>query len=248
MYAHRNFHQNALSVPWLTIKTSLSSFASVKMMLMALFSLYTSWCWKKLRLILSFIMTITMCWKEEKVRSKLVGAKYPFPFHRFPVVWERCHINQSLDSFHLRDQQSLSPMWSRIRWQFVKKVRTAHCRGLCNFDNSYDFSSIWPACNLCAIIAIFPRKLSSWFLIFSINICNELFNIFLSKALLLSNIYKCYSSLIWPGHPRIQHSIVFVLLAPKWGRTWYEGGGRGHWVHYTEGAGRGVPAFATCGS
>ena len=162
------------------------------MMLMALFSLYTSWCWKKLRLILSFIMTITMCWKEEKVRSKLVGAKYPFPFHRFPVVWERCHINQSLDSFHLRDQQSLSPMWSRIRWQFVKKVRTAHCRGLCNFDSSCNFWSIWPACNLCAIIAIFPRKLSSWFLIFSINICNELFNIFLSKALLLSNIYKCY--------------------------------------------------------
>ena len=68
-----------------------------------------------------------MCWKEEKVRSKLVGAKYPFPFHRFPVVWERCHINQSLDSFHLRDQQSLSPTWSGNRWQFVKRcgLRTA---------------------------------------------------------------------------------------------------------------------------
>ena len=52
-----------------------------------------------------------------------------FPFHRFPVVWERCHINQSLDSFHLRDQQSLSPTWSGIRWQFVKRcgLCTAQC-------------------------------------------------------------------------------------------------------------------------
>ena len=189
-----------------------------------------------------------MCWKEEKVRSKLVGAKYPFPFHRFPVVWERCHINQSLDSFHLRDQQSLSPTWSGIRWQFVRRcgLRTAEGFAILivlTISQAFDQPAI---CVLSMLF--FSRKLSSWFLIFSINICNELFNIFLSKALLLSNIYKCYSSLIWPGHPRIQHSIVFVLLAPKWGRTCYEGGGRGHWVHYTEGAGRGVPAFATCGS
>ena len=96
--------------------------------------------------------------KRGKSKKQVGGSKCPFPFHWFPVVWERCYINQSLDSFHLRDQQSLSPTWSRIRWQFVKKVRTLHCGGLCNFDSSYDFSSIWPACNLCATIAIFPRN------------------------------------------------------------------------------------------
>ena len=128
MYAHRNFHQNALSVPWLTIKTSLSSFASVKMMLMALFSLYTSWCWKKLRLILSFIIYNHHVLKRGKSKKQAGGSKCPFPFHRFPVVWERCHINQSLDSFDLRDQQSLSPTWSGIRWQFVKRC------GLCTAE------------------------------------------------------------------------------------------------------------------
>ena len=163
MYAHRNFHQNALSVPWLTIKTSLSSFPSVKMMLMALFSLYTSWCWKKTSSYSVIHNRQSPCVEKRKSKKQAGGSKYPFPFHRFPVVWERCHINQSLDSFDLRDQQSLSPTWSRIRWQFVMKVRTLHCRGLCNFDSSYDFSSIWPACNLCAIIAIFPTRLSVYF-------------------------------------------------------------------------------------
>ena len=180
-----------------------------------------------------------MCWNEEKVRSKLVGAKYPFPFHRFPVVWERCHINQSLDSFHLRDQQSLSPTWSGIRWQLVKRC------GLCTAEGFailivLAISQAFDQPAICVLsLLFFSRKLSSWFLIFSINICNELFKIFLSKALLLSNIYKCYSSLIWPGHPRIQHSIVFVLLAPKWGRTWYEGGEGGIGCIIQKGRGEG---------
>ena len=168
------------------------------MMLMALFSLYTSWCWKKLRLILSFIIDNHHVLKRGKVRGKLVGAKCPFPFHRFPVVWERCHINQSLDSFDLRDQQSLSPTWSRIRWQFVKRcgLRTAEGFAILivlTISQAFDQPAI------CVLLLLFFQENchhDHWSFQSKgppHNICNELFKIFLFKALLLSNMYKCYS-------------------------------------------------------